>query len=286
MSNAQSILLILIFFYLVECLKWAPIGAVSLRTNGFTGEKFSLLRPTMIFFGMGKSMFLAPILPSLQLQLITDRTDESAHQHSRVKLAVGVRRRFFRLRARTLLLRTFSFYIFITYFVFLPGLYLRFGEGSYVYTTVGVGYLLQAFCALCYFSTHRRLFPRKRAIRALHTFYNLALPWHAMRASDELFINSSAEWSELAMLGAATEPEQTDGQLALYWRQSQLAKSAPYSKQTLQSTLNEVGMSSEAAMQSVIPEAAGQNYCPCCGIIYRAEVLYCLDCHNLRLQQS
>jgi hypothetical protein len=242
--------------------------------------------PTVNFFGMRKSLFVASILPALQCQLMTDKLGDGGHWHSSVKTAIGIRRRLFQLRARTLILRTISGSIFVTYFLLLPVLYWLFGLGSYVYTTVGIGYLLQAICAIGYYCVHRRFFPSERGLRLLHTFYNLVLPWHAMRTSDEFFIKLSANWSELAMLGGTYVPGQGDTRLAFYWRQSQLLEKSSYSESVLLPILQEVGLSSERAMQLVVPQEAGQTYCACCGVIYRDDVLQCIDCRGLNLSKS
>lgn len=286
MSDAQSILLILLIFYAIECLKWAPLGSVALCSVGVFRSKWKMQQPTVNFFGARKSLLIAPVFPACQLQLITDKVGDGGHRHSEVKSVVGVQRRLFRLRGRTLMLRTISAYTFATYFVFLPALYLKFGLGSYVYSTVGIGYLLQAICAVSYFLVHRRFFPKERGVRALHTFYNLLLPWHAMRAADEFFIKSSMNWSELAILGATTTEGTVNERLGLYWRQSQWLEQSSYSAKTLLPIFEQIGMSTETALQMTRPQDAGQTYCPCCGVIYRADVAQCADCPELVLRKS
>ena len=286
MSDAQSILLILIFFYLIECLKWAPLGAMSLTSVAFSKSRWQVQMPTVKFFGMRKSLFVAPVFPALQSQVITDKVGDGGHQHSSVKTAAGVRRRLFRLRARTRGLRIISVSIFATYFLLLPALYLQFGLGSYVYATVAMAYLLQASCALCYYLVHRRFFPQERGLRVLHTFYNFALPWHAMRTTDEFYIKSSCQWSELALLGATYVAEDPHARLAFYWRESQLLEKFSYSAPVLAPILVEVGLTPELAMLATLPKETGQTYCACCGALYREDVPQCMDCRGLDLSRS
>ncbi|MGZ0709397.1 hypothetical protein ACWPKO_13785 [Coraliomargarita sp. W4R53] len=286
MSDAQSILLILLFFYFIECLKWAPLGSISLTSVAFSKSRWQVQMATVNFFGMRKSLFVAPIFPALQGQIITDKVGDGGHQHSSVKTATGVRRRLFRLRVRTLTLRIISVSVFATYFLLLPALYLKFGLGSYVYTAVGIAYLLQASCAICYYLVHRRFFPQERGLRMLHTFYNLALPWHAMRAVDEFFIKSSCNWSELALLGGTYVEGDPHARLAFYWRESQLLQKSNYSERVLVPILEEVGLTPRQAMQATVPHERGQTYCACCGAIYREDVLQCMDCRGLNLSQS
>jgi hypothetical protein len=278
MSDAQSILLILIGFYLFECLKWAPLGALAMTSRGIRTLQWHVQQATVQFFGIKKSMFVAPILPAIQIQLITDKAGDGGHTQSKVQTALGVQRRLFRLRIRTMTLRILSAYTFITYFVCLPALYIKFGEGSYVYITVGLGYVLQAMCAICYFSVHRRFFPKARGGRWLHSFYNLVLPWHAMRASDELFIQSSLDWSELAILGASARGGEADQRLSLYWRQSKLLAEPIYSSATLSPIFTEIGLSTEVAMRIEPAISQGKSFCPCCAVLYEGEVTKCVDC--------
>jgi hypothetical protein len=235
---------------------------------------------------MRKSLFIAPILPAYQLQVITEQVGDGGHQRSAVKTVSGVKRRLFRLQVYTLRLRMLSALIFVCYFMLLPMLYMQFGLGSYVYAAVGLAYCLQGLCALSYFLLQRRFFPKEIGVRVLHSIYNLLLPWHAMRAADELFFKSSAHWSELALLAAIDDNASQTSRLALYWRQSQLLESSSYSAAVLQPVMQEIHLSSASAMRAVVPEQAGQNYCPCCGILYRSDVTTCIDCRGMKLRES
>jgi hypothetical protein len=286
MSDAQSILLILLFFYFIECLKWAALGSVSFTVWAVFKPFARIQKPTVDFFGAKKRLFLAPIIPAFKLQLITDKTHEAGHLSSAIKTVSGLRRRLFYLRVRTLPLRTLSVLIFATYFIFLPALYLNFGLGSFLYSAVGLGYFLQFVCAIFYFRAHRYFFPEQLGVRILHTFYNIILPWHAMRASDEFFIKSSAQWSELAILGATASSDQINHRLALYWREAQFLKAPSYSVATLKQIFDEINIPVDSAMALVVPEKEGRTYCPCCGVVYGNAVRHCLDCGKLGLKKT
>lgn len=282
MSDAQSIFIVLLCFYCFESLKFAPLGSYSIRSPLPATRRWNLQRPCLCLMGVRKLVFLAPLLPWPQYQLITAAVGEAGHRTSSIKKIDAIQAKLSYLKSETEWLRLCSLLLFLNYFLFLPLIYLRFGLGSYLYSTVALSYCLQALTALAFYAAHRKILRKEKGARGLHSFYCLVFPWHAMRAADELFLKSSLRWSQLALLGALAESAPAREQLALYWRQARFLKKAPYTAATLEPFLRAAGIDPEQAMLRDRPSHVGK-YCPCCLGSYEMSAAKCIDCEGTQL---
>jgi len=282
MSDAQSILLFLLIFYGLECLKWTPLWATSILSPVGFGRFWSRQSPIISLYGGGKSVYLAPIIPGFRFQLISLMLGEEGHQGSQLKSADAVRGQVIQLRKDTLWLRGCSLAVFITYFVYLPVIYNVYGEGSFLYGGVGIGYLFQAMTGLSYRSLHTRYFPSQRGVRVLHSFYCFVLPWHSMRAADEFFIKRSHGWSELAVLAAFVDSPRLRARLERYFREAYLMETALYCEETVDSVVRSVGLDPSVILAKPALDS-GTKYCPCCHVVYEGGVISCIDCQSVDL---
>lgn len=282
MSDAQTIFLILLAFYFFECLKWAPLGACAFTQQWWPKREWVRYLPFIQFYGGKKSVFLAPLIPYSRVQWITDAVGEAAYRDCPSVEINTVRKQVHALVEDSKSLRIASAGVFLIYFVYLPVVHQSIGEGSYLYSGVGLGYLGQIYVAVRYYMLHRQYYPEVSGRRWLHTLYSAVLPWHAMRASDEFFGTYYQKWSELTLLAAFVDQADARAWLSFYWREAVLAKTSHYRADTLRPLMEEVGLSEDEAMVIVKP-TAGVKYCPCCATQYEARVEQCVDCADVEL---
>lgn len=284
MSDGQSFYLVLVAFYLLECVKFAPPNSLAML-SGFRESKTWKPRTCFIMaWGVGKSVFIGPLLPWPSLVYIVTGSSDSDHANKRIRTASGIRRWTRFLTKATNNLRWISLGNLSNFLILLPVVYSRFGDSNIILFTIGYCYLTLFATAIHLHALHRRIFPRNKADRYKATFYTAFLPWHAMRCADEFFLKSSLNWSSLTALAANAENPAALETLKRLWRSSHFQANASYKTETLTHVLDRAGLDRSDWLNSP-SDSDSPLYCPCCHVGYESVATHCADCKDVALEK-
>lgn len=282
MSDGQSFYLVLALFYLLECVKLAPASSLGLVSLFGPLGSFSPRPQLLMAWGLGKSVFLAPILPVPGLLYLLPSEGEKNHASAKRKSASSIRHhhRFLVHAARRL--RVLALLNFLNFFLILPVVYVRLQEETIILYTLGYCYATLLLTAFHYHRVHQRLFPRQKADRLKTTLYTALLPWHAARCPDEIFIKASQTWSPLAALAANTAHTNSRSLLQRHWREAHFKAKPAYKRDTLANILQATGIEFKTWLDAPT-DCDSPFYCPCCLNNYEIQATHCTDCQGVPL---
>ncbi len=278
MTDAESFYLILALFYVIECLKFLPPNTVAM-VNPIGRFKFWAPRSELVqFMGIGKWLFLAPLLPWPGLMIVT--SNKKSNTSSSV---LRITRKLNILKKRTLSLRILSISIFAFFFLVLPCLYfLQRGTPAFI-LSIAIGYLMMFAAAFLQYRIRRKLLPKDKNSWVTHTLYTALLPWHASRCADQLFIDYTRHWSWPAVLAAHADSARAHKSLQRLWRESRWGKEPIYSSEKLKLIFEEVGLGIQPSI-NINRDCGATKHCPCCLACYRSNYVDCPDCGGIKLQ--
>lgn len=282
MSDEQSFILVLIAFYLLECIKYAPPPATAFLSRWGNLSKWSPRNAFLHAHGIKKQLFIAPFLPWPNTCIVVTGNTEADHRKKRVRTLAGIRRWTCFLQRATRLLRFASCLTLLNFFLILPVLYSYYGDVFLVLYHLGFAYLFLFVASVHFFAVHKRLFPHLGTERFKSTLYLAFLPWHGMRAHDEIFLAASSSWSSLATYAAFADSPQSRSHLQRLWRQAHFLPKPPYSIDTLQSVFDTAKI--DASQWLNFPKNFhAPQICPCCHSGYESTAHTCPECEHIPL---
>lgn len=278
MTDGQTFYLLLLAFYLYQCLSFAPGGARAFVSQGRRASRWKARLPAFRFSGTNRDVFCAPVLPWPRMIAVYPTPDPNPATLSHHAL------RHFRKRAELLNritgpLRRLGLVIFLHYFILLPAFYYYYFGSIWVLVIVALGEILAFSIALHFYFLHRRLFPESKGERRMETFFNAFFPWHAMRASDLIVRRLSKKWNPLILLASHPHALPNTRELCLLWRRAALDQKS----EDLSSFLTIVGLD-PSAWNSPPDLESGQQFCPLCHTVYEAGPQKCADCEDIALR--
>ena len=277
MTDAESFYLILTLFYLVECLKLLPPGTKAIANPIGRGKSWTPRSELVRFMGIGKWLFLAPLVPWPGIMIVTSNRKPNTNES-----ALRVARRFSVLRKRTHVLRVLSFSIFTFFFLVLPYLYfLQRGTVAFL-ISISIGYFMMFTAAFLQFRIRRKILLNEKSGWITHTLYTALLPWHAMRCADQLFFDYTRHWSWPAVLAAHADSPSARKHLLRLWRNSRWGKKPRYSIEVLKSILEEAGVDANSSI-NFNHSCGTAKQCPCCLASYQPNYDHCPDCGDIEL---
>lgn len=282
MTDAESFYLVLALFYFIECLKLRPPGTTALANAFGQGNSWSPRSELVRLMGIGKWVFLAPILPWPGLMIVSAIEPRGKGASKKISSPLRIKRLSYIFKKHAFGLRILSAAIFCFFFLLLPHLYfLQRGTPIFI-VSIGVGYLLMLAAAWLQFRIRRRLFPDSKTLWITQSLYTALLPWHAMRCSDEIFMEYTRHWSWPAILAAHIDSPQSRSQLLRLWREAQWNRRANYSIDELKPIFDKVNLNTETFEFSA-NERDAPKYCPSCLTSYQSSAIHCADCHEIEL---
>ncbi len=280
MTDGQTFYAYMAAFYLWSCLRQAPRGSFAITQRVWKGWDFT--HPVANLAGLGKAIFLAPLLPWPQSFSIT-RPGKSGKYVSRGSLSSN--KRLLRLaQLATSDIRFLSLSLTLYFFLALPYMYIRSGDSPNTLLCITVCFVLMVLIGLRFFCVHKRIAPDARGDRYKHLLFACTMPWHSMRLADELFMLPRLSPSHPLLLAALSSNKQSVEFLEQNYRESLHKKKAHFTLEEFDDILISKNLFNPKDMRPA--EKSGANcssYCPCCLTTYTEMVDRCSECEDLRL---
>ncbi|MDQ8187144.1 hypothetical protein [Pelagicoccus sp. SDUM812002] len=285
MTDGQSFYFVLSLFYLIECIKFAPLGSEALVSRTGKFGTCSLRQPFTTAWGLKKSVFLAPLLPwPASMYFLTGDNDVTCRS-SRILLVSSIRHHQAFLQKATQPLRALAILNLLNFFVFLPIVYVRTYDERTILWTLAYCYATLLAAALHYRRLHKRLLPREGADRLKTTLYTSLLPWHAPRAVDEILLKSSLRWSPIATLAANVQNKAILRRLQYHWRAVHYHPAPRFNKSAIADALAQADISPADWLEPPT-QLDSPQYCPCCHSGYETQATHCSDCDGVALRKE
>ena len=283
MTDAQSFYLLLLIFYLIECLAAAPSGSQAFVCKGTKAKRWRPRRVAFPVNGFRKDIFLAPLLPWPGLLAMPERLEAVAT--IRPLALRHLRKRIQLLTRSTAALRSTSLLIFLHFFLLLPVCYYFYSRTPAVLIALVYGYLLCLWAAARFYALHKRFFPRLSNERFKHTMYTAFLPWHAMRTSDVIVTRLSRSWNPHLLLATDATALSNKRQLRRTWNEAVYRQDSRPGKEELMMLFKQAGLDLDDF--TAPPEVSSDEvYCPICETIYLASTSHCANCSEVPLVSS
>ncbi len=285
MSDGQTFYVVLALFYYLECLKFAPPDSLAMISPLGGTRKWRPKQRLMVAWGLGKSVFIGPLLPWPSLIFVVSGSNAKSANEKRVQTVSGVRREVAFLKRSTASLRGLSLVHFLIFFAALPLLYWHYGDHLIVLATVGLAYLLLFATAIHFSKLHKRILPEQSVERLKATLYTAFLPWHAMRCADEIITGRSLSWNPLAVLAANADNGKTLAILQKLWRESRHLSNPRYPTEAIEALLR---IEKLDTTDWITPpkQLESPQYCPCCHTGYENQATHCVECPGVELLSS
>ncbi len=285
MTDGQSFYFVLTLFYLIECIKFAPLESEALISRAGAFGACSLRRPFSTAWGLKKSVFLAPLLPWPASMYFLSGDAHAAPRKPRVQRVSSIRHHQRFLQRATQTLRSLAVLNLLNFFLILPIVYVRTYDERAILAVVGFCYLTLLGTAIHYHRLHKRILPSEKADRLKTTIYTALLPWHAPRAADEIFLKSSLRWNPVAGLAANVGNKGVLQQLQYHWRAAHFHPAPRYSKPAIADSLRQASIAPDHWLDA--PESLdAPKYCPCCHSGYEKQASHCSDCDGVTLVEE
>ncbi len=283
MTDAESFYLVLVVFYLIECVKFQPPGARAIE-NAW-GLKYRW-KPKIEFsrlLGIRKWLFLSPILPWPGKILIIGQDPELKSPRKPIT-AYQVNQLLHLLEKSTQMLRRVSTLVFVYFFLVIPYLYhLQRGEPEF-FLSIAIGYALIWITAALFFTLHRRWLPLEKGSRIVNTIYTALLPWHSMRCVDDIVMSKVRNWDYPTLLAAKKDSPRCLDLLKEFWRKAHYLKAHPYSLAQLVATTRDAKIDTSSWLTPI--GISGDKVCPCCFAPYESSARFCNDCAEVELVEN
>ncbi|MDQ8183257.1 hypothetical protein [Pelagicoccus sp. SDUM812005] len=285
MTDGQSFYFILVVFYLMECVKFAPPGSQALVCHLGKFGACSLRQPVTTAWGLKKSVFLAPLLPWPSALYLAPGYAPEQTPATTIARVSSIRHHQRFLRKATQPLRALAVLNLLNFFALLPAVYVRTYDERSILWTLAYCYASLIATAIHYHRLHRRLLPREQADRFKTTLYTALLPWHAPRAADLILLKGSLRWSPLAALAANAKNPAILKQLQYHWRAAHFHPKPRFPQAALATAFREAGLDPSDWLAKP-KELDGPQYCPCCHSGYEKQATRCSDCDGVELQPA
>lgn len=285
MTDGQSFYLVLVIFYLIECIKFAPPGSIALTSWSGAFGNCSPRQPLMMAWGFKKTVLLAPVPPSPCVMYLVSDYKEKRRANRTISTVSGVRRHQKLLHRSCKTLRGLAALNLLNFFALLPLVYVFAYDENLILLTLAGCYLCLFATAFHYRVLHKRLLPSFEADRLKTTLYTALLPWHAPRCYDEITLKSSLRWDPLAALAANASNPSTLALLKQHWRNAHYLGKPTYSSEALTTALNQADIDTSTWLDAP-KEFSSALYCPCCHAEYESPATHCSDCKDVPLVQT
>lgn len=278
MSEGQTFYLLIALFYLSGCIKSAAPGGIAITKNLFRG--WSIRQPLATLAGVGKSLYLAPLVPWPGAIVLSASTSGQSSIITRASAW-----RLLRLtHSATLHLRFISLLIFALFFGIIPYVYYLEGDSFRIRLIIGYTFFLILYASTCFFFIHRRFAREKKGERLKHLFFNIITPWHTMRSADDILLQGKLQNIHPLTLASLCKDLERKAFLGQALRNAMYRKDPQFSQEEVQSILSSSGIAqSELTTPPAQESDDSTQYCPCCLASFSKEAKCCEECDNVPL---
>lgn len=280
LTDGQTLYLILVIFYILQCIKLHPSNQIVITKNIFKG--WSLNRPLIYLGGLKKVMQFEPFRPNcLSIYL-------GGNRRGRIVSAQRVASLLKLYKIFTSPLRFNSLCCFLLLYLLFPiSFYIPNFPILITYALAGLGLVYMLFCGVTFYILHKRLHPEKVADRWKDTIISVSLPWNAIRACSSLLKENFFQNLHPLSFYAYTHVYENDNSLSQFYRKAIYLEG---SQNPLLSEVEKVMILSGITKCSLTltpkrEDEAQHFFCPCCLVTYTKKITHCTDCRTVKLKE-